>query len=175
MYNDLMTTDYETYQSPFTWRYGNEAMRRIWSEAGKRRLWRRMWLALAEVQAEYGLVRPEQIQDLRVHCDSVDVGRALQIEAEIHHDLMAELQTYAEQAKLGGAILHLGATSADIYLDSELLVRQLTGAYRVKHPALKPLHEEVKRLLSGLSAVTINHVPRRENAEADNLANTALG
>lgn len=116
-----MSMDYETYQSPFSWRYGSEAMRRLWSEAGKRRLWRQMWLALAEVQAEYGLVRPEQVEDLRRHCQGVDVRRALQIEAEIHHDLMAELQAYAEQAVLGGPILHLGATSMDIEDNAEAL------------------------------------------------------
>ena len=51
-----MTPDYETYLSPFTWRYGSPEMRQIWSEAHKRRLWRKLWVALAEVQAEYGLV-----------------------------------------------------------------------------------------------------------------------
>ena len=48
--------DYSTYLSPFTWRYGSPEMRRIWSEAHKRRLWRQMWVALAETQAEFGLV-----------------------------------------------------------------------------------------------------------------------
>ena len=68
----------------------------------------------------------------------------------------------------------LGATGVDIRLDSELLVRQLTGRYRVKHPALKPLYEETRRLLSGLAGFTITHIPRTENAEADDLANAAL-
>ena len=39
--------DYETYQSPFTWRYGSSEMRRLWSEAHKRRVWRQLWVALA--------------------------------------------------------------------------------------------------------------------------------
>ena len=68
----------------------------------------------------------------------------------------------------------LGATGIDIRLDSELLVRQLTGRYRVKHPGLKPLFEETRRLLAGLAGFTINHIPREENAEADSLANAAL-
>ena len=46
--------DYETYLSPLTWRYGSDEMRRIWSEVHKRRLWRRIWVALAEVQVELG-------------------------------------------------------------------------------------------------------------------------
>jgi len=116
-----MLTDYEIYQSPFTWRYGSPGMRRLWSEANKRRVWRQLWVALAEVQAEYGLVRPEQVQDLRSHVDEVDLPRALAIEAEIHHDLMAELNTYAEQAPTGGPILHLGATSMDIEDNADAL------------------------------------------------------
>src|SRR5512147_64816 len=104
-----MTHDYETYLSPYTWRYGSAEMRHIWSEAHKRRLWRRIWIALAETEAEYGLVTPEQVADLTAHADQVDLPRALEIEAEIHHDLMAELKTFAEQAPLGGRILHLGA------------------------------------------------------------------
>ncbi len=113
--------DYETYQSPFTWRYGSIEMRSIWSEVNKRRLWRRIWLALAEVEAEFGLVSPEQAQDLRRHVEEVDLPRALEIEAEIHHDLMAELRTYAAQASIGGGALHLGATSMDIEDNADAL------------------------------------------------------
>jgi adenylosuccinate lyase len=56
--------DHETYLSPFTWRYGSEEMRRIWSEAHRRRLLRRVWVALARAQSEMGLVTPEQVADL---------------------------------------------------------------------------------------------------------------
>ena len=48
--------DHETYISPLTWRYGSGEMRRLWSEAHRRHLWRRIWVALAESQAEFGLV-----------------------------------------------------------------------------------------------------------------------
>jgi adenylosuccinate lyase len=116
-----MSLDYETYLSPFTWRYGSPTMRRLWSETHKRRLWRQLWVALAEVQAEYGLVQPEQVEDLRRHMHEVDVPRALAIEAEIQHDLMAELQAFAAQAPVGGPILHLGATSMDIEDNADVL------------------------------------------------------
>jgi adenylosuccinate lyase len=89
-------------------------MRMLWSEHTKRQLWRRIWVALAEVEAEFGLVTPEQVQDLREHQDAIDLQRALDIEREIQHDLMAELKTFAEQCPLGGKVLHLGATSMDI-------------------------------------------------------------
>jgi adenylosuccinate lyase len=116
-----MTLDYETYLSPYTWRYGSTRMRLLWSEAEKRRAWRRLWVALAEVQAEFGLITGEQVTDLQKYVNNIDVPRALQIEAEVQHDLMAELKTFAGQARLGGGILHLGATSMDIEDNADVL------------------------------------------------------
>jgi adenylosuccinate lyase len=114
-------SEWDTYQSPFSWRYGSPEMRRIWSEGEKRRLWRRIWLALAETQAYFRLVSEEQLNDLRRNVEKVDLERALALEAEIHHDLMAELKTFAEQSPLGGGVLHLGATSMDIEDNAEVL------------------------------------------------------
>lgn len=116
-----MTYDYSTYLSPFTWRYASVEMRSLWSEEQRRRLWRRLWVALAEVEAGYGLVQPAQVEDLRAHADEIDLPRALAIEAEIHHDLMAEVRVFAEQAPLGAGIIHLGATSMDIEDNADAL------------------------------------------------------
>lgn len=113
--------DYDTYLSPLTLRYGSAEMRRVWSEAHKRRLWRRIWLALAEVQAEMGLVQDEQVADLLAHAGEVDVGRALEIEAEIQHDVMSEVKAFAEQCPVGGGIVHLGATSMDVEDNADAL------------------------------------------------------
>jgi len=52
--------DHETYLSPLTWRYGSEEMRHLWSEAHKRRLWRRIWVALAEAQTNLGWSHPSR-------------------------------------------------------------------------------------------------------------------
>jgi adenylosuccinate lyase len=112
---------YENYQSPFSWRYGSEEMRSIWSEAGKRRLWRKIWVALARVQSEFGLVSAEQVQELTVYAEDIDMDTALKIESEIHHDLMAELKTFAGQCPKGGGALHLGATSMDIEDNADAL------------------------------------------------------
>ena len=114
-------TDYETYLSPFTWRYASTELRSLWSEAQKRRMWREIWVALAEVQASFDLIRPEQAADLRARVHDVDVARALEIEAEIHHDLMAELKVFTEQCPLGGGIIHLGSTSTDIEDNTDAL------------------------------------------------------
>ena len=105
---------YETYLSPFTWRYGTEEMRHLWSQSHKRRLWRRVWVALARAQHEAGLVTAAQLADLEAHEAEVDIARALEIEADLHHDLMAEVRAYAEQCPVGGGIIHLGATSMDV-------------------------------------------------------------
>ncbi len=96
-------------------------MRAIWSEVHKRQLWRRIWVALAEAQSQFGLVTPEQVADLRTHADQIDIERALQIEADIKHDLMAEVKTFAEQCPIGGGIIHLGATSMDIEDNADAL------------------------------------------------------
>jgi len=116
-----MTVDHSTFQSPFSWRYASNEMRSIWSENYKRTLWRRIWVALAEAQARFGLVTPEQVADLKAHADQIDIERALQIEAEIKHDLMAEVKTYAEQCPIGGGIIHLGATSMDVEDNADAL------------------------------------------------------
>lgn len=121
-------TDYDSYQSPFSWRYGSPEMRRLWSEVHKRRLWRRVWVALAEAQAELGLVSAQQAADLRAHAEAIDLKRAADIEAEIRHDLMSELRVFAEQCRVGGGILHLGATSMDVEDNADALrLRQALG------------------------------------------------
>ena len=106
--------DHTTFISPLTWRYGSPEMRQIWSETHKRQLMRRVWVALAAAQHQVGLVTAAQLQDLQEHQQQIDLPRSLQIESEIRHDVMAEIQAYAEQCPLGGAIIHWGATSADI-------------------------------------------------------------
>ncbi len=113
--------DFDTYLSPFTWRYGTPAMRRLWSENNKRLLWRQIWVALAEVQSDFDLVTPEQAADLRLHMAEIDLPRSLEIEAEIQHDLMAEVRVFANQCQTGGGTIHLGATSMDIEDNADAL------------------------------------------------------
>jgi adenylosuccinate lyase len=112
---------HQNYISPFTWRYGSAEMRTIWSEVYRRRLFRRIWVALASAQHRAGLVTAEQLADLRAHQDDIDIARAAEIEAEIGHDLMAEVRTFAEQCPVGGPVIHLGATSADVLDNADVL------------------------------------------------------
>lgn len=146
----MTTFTHETYLSPLTWRYGSDAMRGVWSEANKRRLLRRFWVALAEAQEEAGLVTAEQAADLRAQRDNIDIERAEAIEREIRHDLMAEIRTYAEQCPVGGPIIHLGATSMDV-LDNVDALR---------------LRDGLALILDGLGR-TLSALAARMDAEAD--------
>lgn len=141
---------FDTYISPFTWRYGTEAMRSLWSEVTKRRLLRQVWVALARAQLAAGLVTAAQLADLEAHQDQIDIARATAIEAEIQHDLMAEVRVFAEQCAVGGGIIHLGATSMDILDNVEALrLRQaLDLVLDALRPALLSLADLIDRYAS---------------------------
>jgi ribonuclease HI len=68
----------------------------------------------------------------------------------------------------------LGVKTLDVFSDSELLVKQMNGEYRVKHPDLQELYREAKALVKKFERVTLAHVRRAENADADRLCNQAL-
>ena len=93
----------------------------IWSEVYKRKLWRTVWCALAHAQAQLGVITREQWRDLEAHRHEIDINKALEIEQITRHDLMAELQVFAHQCPVGGGIIHLGATSADIEENADVL------------------------------------------------------
>lgn len=134
--------NYSTYLSPFTWRYGTEKMRTIWSEINKRKVWRKIWVELAKAQHKEGLVSKRELEDLIKYQDKIDIDKAHEIEKEIHHDLMAEVKTFASYAKIGGGKIHLGATSYDIEDNAETI--------RLKE-SLGLIEENLKNLLSEFS------------------------
>ncbi|MEZ4465268.1 MAG: lyase family protein [bacterium] len=134
--------DHDVWQSPFSWRYGSPEMRALWSETARRRLWRRVWVALAETQADIGLVTAEQVADVRAQQDAIDLDAALEREARLHHDMMAELETYAAQCPVGGGILHLGATSMDVQDNAD--------AVRLRE-ALALVQAGLRRVLAGFA------------------------
>lgn len=137
-----MDYSHDTFISPYTWRYGSEEMRSVFSEVHKRKLLRRVWIALAKAEMKAGLVSEEQLEELIVHKDDIDIDRATEIEKDIKHDLMAEIKTYAEQCPKAGGIIHLGATSMDA-LDN-------ADAIRFKE-ALCIVEEKTKELIQVLS------------------------
>lgn len=132
----LMFT-HSTYISPFSWRYGRETMRQIWSEEYKRRQMRRVWVALATAQHKAGLVSEAQLADLQAHQNDIDIPRTLEIEQETRHDVMAEIRAFAEQCPVGGGIIHWGATSADITDNVDVL--RLRAAARLIQEQMQEL------------------------------------
>ncbi len=134
--------DYTTYLSPFTWRYGSHEMRKIWSEVYKRKLWRKVWVALARAQQKAGLVSKKELDDLIRHKDDIDIEKAHEIEEEVKHDLMAEIKAFALQTKIGGGKIHLGATSMDI--------EDNTDAIRCKE-SLATIEKKLKELIKTFS------------------------
>ncbi len=97
--------------------------------------------------------------------------------AELARFLGVRTNNYAEWTAVEDALneaLRRGATHVDLRLDSELVARQITGRYRVKHPDLKPIHASVMALLARLQGYTVGHVPRELNKDADRLSNVAI-
>ena len=116
-----MEYTHDTFISPLTWRYGSDEMKHIFSEVHKRKLLRRVWIALARAESKAGLVTEEQVKELEEHKDDIDIERSAEIESVIYHDLMAEIKTYAEQCPKAGGIIHLGATSMDALDNADAL------------------------------------------------------
>ncbi len=84
---------------------------------------------------------------------------------------------FAEYTAVVRALEHaksLGASKIRLYSDSELLVKQMNGVYRVKNATLRPLYEQAQRLRQDFDAVNFHHIPREQNSEADRLCNEAL-
>lgn|SRR5262245_32007265 len=97
--------------------------------------------------------------------------------ASLSENLGIRTNNFAEYSALIGALRHALANGYDgirAYADSELMVRQVNGVYKVKSPDLQPLFHEAKALIAKLKSFSIHHVPREQNREADRLANLAM-
>ena len=112
-----------TPQNPLHERYASAEMATVFSERNRYGQWRRIWIALAEAQMELGLpIKPEQIAALRQVAGDTDFARVAEIERETRHDVVAHLRHFAEQAPGAGGILHLGATSAFVTDNTDVLL-----------------------------------------------------
>jgi adenylosuccinate lyase len=112
----------DRYTNPLTERYASAEMSRIFSPDFKFGTWRRLWLALAEAERELGLPIPDAaVEAIRAHLDDFDLGRAAALERELRHDVMAHVHHLGEQAPEARAIIHLGATSAYVGDNTDLI------------------------------------------------------
>ena len=111
-----------TYDNPLTERYASAEMSRIFSPAYKFVTWRRLWLALAESERELGLDIPDEaLAQMREHLEDIDLSRAEELERRVRHDVMAHVKHFGEVAPAAAGIIHLGATSAYVTDNTELL------------------------------------------------------
>ncbi len=117
----MKSFDFSTYLSPFTWRYGSPEMRTIFSEKHKYELWRKIWIVLAEVQCQAGLVSKEELADLKKYEKEIDIEKIFELEKETKHDVVAAIKEFASKAKVGGGKIHLGATSMDIVDNADMI------------------------------------------------------
>ena len=116
-----MTDD--SWRSPLGSRYASPAMQRLWSERHRISLWRRLWVALAETERELGLGIPDQaITQMRAHLDDADLEAAARYERRFRHDVMAHIHAFGDQAPAARPYLHLGATSAFVTDNADLVV-----------------------------------------------------
>ena len=112
----------DRYSNPLTERYASPEMSLVFSAQFKFGTWRRLWLALAEAEKELGLPIPDEaITALGAHLDDFDLRRAAELERQLRHDVMAHVHHLGEQAPEARAIIHLGATSAYVGDNTDLV------------------------------------------------------
>lgn len=116
-------TDNTIYSNPLITRYASKEMSQNFSDEKRFRLWRKLWVALAESEMELGLnVTAEQVEELKKYQNDINFELAEQYEREVRHDVMAHVKAYGAQAKTAMPIIHLGATSCFVDCNSELII-----------------------------------------------------
>lgn len=112
-----------TYDNPLATRYASREMAALWSPQRKFSTWRRLWVALAETEAELGLpVTAAQIAELKAHVDTIDFAAADAHERRLRHDVMAHVHAFGDQCPQARGIIHLGATSCFVTDNTDLIL-----------------------------------------------------
>ena len=134
----------EQFEHPLASRYASKAMVRLLSPLYRMRVWRRLWVALAESEAELGLpISEAQLAELRASQDHVDLAAIARYESELRHDVMAAIHAWGEQAPAARPIIHLGATSCFVTDNGDLLIC---------HEALGLLRSRLRDVIAALAA-----------------------
>ena len=115
--------DYSIYHNPLTTRYASREMQQAFSDEKRFKLWRKLWIALAESEMELGLnVTQEQVDELKSFAEDIDYDLAAKFEKEVRHDVMAHVKAYGHYAKTAMPIIHLGATSCFVDCNAEAIM-----------------------------------------------------
>lgn len=113
----------EYYENPLIERYSSKKILKIFSADNKFQTWRKLWVALAEAEKDLGLhITDEQINELKSKIVDIDYELAAQKEKELRHDVMAHVHTYGAQCPQAKGIIHLGATSAYVGDNTDIIV-----------------------------------------------------
>ena len=137
-------TDYSMYINPLTTRYGSKEMKHAFSDEKRFKLWRKLWIALAESEMELGLnVTQEQVDELKQYAEDIDYELAAKFEREVRHDVMAHVHAYGAYAKTAMPIIHLGATSCFVDCNAEAIM--LDDALDIILKKLVNVMEKLKR------------------------------
>ncbi|MBO5480664.1 MAG: adenylosuccinate lyase [Clostridia bacterium] len=116
-------TDNSIYTNPLITRYASKEMQHAFSDEKRFKLWRKLWIALAESEMELGLnVTSEQVDELKAFADDIDYELAAKFEREVRHDVMAHVKAYGAYAKKAMPIIHLGATSCFVNCNAEAIM-----------------------------------------------------
>jgi len=138
--------------NPLHDRYASERMRAVFTARNRYATWRRIWILLAETQSELGLpIDDAKLAALREAAPRLDLDRVAEIERQTRHDVVAHLRHFAEQAGEAGGILHLGATSAFITDNADLVLAR---------EALGVLGERLTTAIGALAAFAREHRDR---------------
>ncbi len=115
--------DNSIYQNPLISRYASRAMSENFSDDKRFKLWRKLWIALAEAEMELGLnISLSQVDEMKKYADDINFEQAEKYEREVRHDVMAHVHAFGDQAKSAMPIIHLGATSCYVDCNSELII-----------------------------------------------------
>ncbi len=111
------------YESPLSYRYGGREMSAVFSEDNKFKLWRKLWIALAESEQELGLdISDDQIEEMKANADNINYKDAEEKEREIRHDVMAHVYAFGLQCPKAKPIIHLGATSCFVGDNADIII-----------------------------------------------------
>ena len=120
--NEVMA-DKTIYENPLNTRYASREMQENFGDEKRFRLWRKLWIALAESEMELGLpVTQEQVDEMKAHAEDIDYERAEEYERQVRHDVMAHVKTFGDAAPKAAPIIHLGATSCFVDCNSEVMI-----------------------------------------------------
>ncbi|MCE1228074.1 MAG: adenylosuccinate lyase, partial [Firmicutes bacterium] len=132
------------FEHPLSSRYASKPMVRLLSPLYRMRVWRRLWIALAESERELGLpISEAQIAELKATQDAVDLEAIGRHESALRHDVMAAIHAWGDQAPTARPILHLGATSCFVTDNGDLLIA---------HEAMALLRRRLLDVIAALSA-----------------------